>query len=106
MRTDTTFKAVTIVGFKDGQGGVKHLALGYHHHIKPRGDVVTTKNLSYQSFSSVSSNGSAELLRRRDPQTTDREVVGKDKHGRVTAMDPNAAFIDFLKLCAAADVFV
>ena len=106
MRTDTTFKAVAIVGFKDGQGGVKHLALGYDHHIKPRRDVVTSENLSYQSFSSVSLNGSAELFRRRDAQASDRAVVGQDEHGCVAPVNPGAALIDFLKLGAAADAFV
>src|SRR5437870_6952028 len=106
MRTDTAFKAVAIVGFKDGQAGVEHLALGYDDDIKPGRDVVPTENLSYQSFSSVSLNGSAELFRRRDAQTSDRTVVGQDEHGRVAPMNPGAAFIDFLKLGAAADAFM
>ena len=106
MRTDTTFNAVAIVGFKDGQGGVEHLALGYNHDIKPRRDVVSTENLSYQSLSSVSLNGSAKLFRRRDAQASDRAVVGQDEHGRVAPVNPGAAFIDFLKLGAAADAFM
>ena len=65
-----------------------------------------TKNLSNQSFSSVSLNGSAEFFRRRDAQTSDRPVVGQDEHGRKAPVDPYAAFIDFLKLGAAADVFM
>lgn len=106
MRTNTAFKAVTIVGFKGSQGGVEHFALGYDHDIKPRRDVITTENLSYQSFSSVSLNGSAELFRRRDAQASDLAVVGQDEHGRVAPVNPGAAFIDFLKLGAAADAFV
>jgi len=106
MGTNTAFKAVAIVGFKNGQCGVEHLALGDDDDIKPRRDVVTTENLSYQSFSSVPLNGSAELFRRRDAQTSDRAVVGQDEHGRVAPMNSGAAFIDFLKLGAAADTFV
>ena len=106
MGTNTAFKAAAIVSFKDGQCGVEHLALGYDHDIKPRRDVVTTENLSYQSFSSVPLNGSAELFRRRDAQTSDRAVVGQDEHRRVAPMNSGAAFIDFLKLGAAADAFV
>ena len=64
-----------------------------------------TKNLSNQSFSSISLNGSAEFFRRRDAQTSDRPVVGQDEHGREAPVDSYAAFIDFLKLGAAADVF-
>ena len=65
-----------------------------------------TENLSNQSFSSVSLNGSAELFRRRDAQTSDRAVVGQDEHGCEAPVDPDAAFIDFLKLGAAADAFM
>jgi hypothetical protein len=106
MRTDTAFKAVTIVGFKDGQRGVKHFALGDNDDIKPWRDVVTTKNLSYESFSSVSLNRTAELFGCRDAQPSHRAVVGKDKHRRVTAVYAGAALIDFLKLGTAADVFM
>ena len=106
MRTDTAFKAVAIIGFKDGQGGVEHLALGYDHDIKPRRDVVTTENLSYQSFRSVSLNGSAELFRRRDAQASYRALVGKDEHGGVAPVDPGAACVDILKLDAAPDTLV
>ena len=93
-RTDTAVKAVAIIGFKDGQGGVEQLALGHDDDVKPRRDVVATENLSYQSFSSVSLNGSAELFRRRDAQPSYRALVGKDEHGRVAPVDADAAFID------------
>jgi hypothetical protein len=106
MRTDTAFKAVAIIGFKDGQGGVEHLAFGYDHDIKPGRDVVTTENLSYQSFRSVPLNGSAELFRRRDAQTPRRTVVGQDEHGCVAPVNPCAPFIHFLKLGTAANVFM
>ena len=106
MRTDTAFKAVAIVGFKDGQCGFEHFTLGYDDDVKPRRYVITTENLSYQSFSSVSLNSPTELFRRRDAQTSDVAVVGQDEHGRVAPVNPGAAFIDFLKLGAAADAFV
>jgi hypothetical protein len=106
MRTDTAFKAVAIVGFKGGQCGFEHFTLGYDDDIKPRRYVITTENLSYQSFSSVSLNGSTELFRRRDAQTSDRALVGQDEHGRVAPVNSGAAFIDFLKLGAAADAFM
>jgi len=65
-----------------------------------------TKNLSNQSFSSVSLNGAAKFFRGRDAQTSDRPVVGQDEHGRKAPVDSYAALIDFLKLGAAADVFM
>src|SRR6185503_20007656 len=106
MRTETAFKAVAIVGFKDGQGGVEHPAFGYDHDIKPWRDVIVTKNLSNQSFSPVSLNRSAELLRRRDAQPSDRAIVGQYEHSRKAPVDPDAAFIDVLKLGAAANAFM
>ena len=66
MRTDTAFKAVAIVGFKDSQAGVEHLALRHDDDVKTRCDVVTTENLSYQSFSPVSDDGATELFGRRN----------------------------------------
>jgi hypothetical protein len=100
------FKAVKIVGLKDGQGGVEHLALGYDDDIKPWRDVVVTENLSYESFSSISSNGSAQLFRGRDAQPSDRAMIGQDEHGRVAAVDPGTALVDFLKLGATADALM
>ena len=106
MRTEAAFKAVAIVGFKDGQSGIEHLAPRYDDDVEPRRDVVTTENLSYQSLSPVSLNSSAELFRRRDAQAPHLAMVGQDEHGRVTPANPGAAFVDFLKLGAAADAFV
>ena len=85
---------------------MEHLALWDDHDIEPRRDVVVTKNLSNQSLSSVSLNGSAEFFRRRNAQASDRPVVGQDEHGRKAPVNSYAAFIDFLKLGAAADVFM
>ena len=106
MRTDTAFKAVAIVGSKDGQGGVEYFASGYDHDIKPWRDVIVTENLSNQSFSSIPLNRPAELFRRRNAQTSDRAVVGQDEHGRKPTVDSGAAVIDFLKLGAAPDAFM
>jgi hypothetical protein len=106
MRTNTAFKAVAIVGFKDGQGGVKHLALGDDDDVEAGRDIVATKHLSYESFSSVSLNRSAELFRCRDAQACNRAVVGENEHCRVPPVYARAAFIDFLELGAAADTFM
>ena len=65
-----------------------------------------TENLSNQSFSPISLNGSAELLRRRDAQPSDRAVVGQNEHGRKAPVNPHAPLIDGLKLGAAADAFM
>ena len=102
----TKVEGLTVIGFKDAQGGVEQLTLGDDDDVKARRDVVATENLSNQSFSPVSLNGSAELFRRRDAETSYRALVGEDEHCRVAPMDPGAAFIHFLKLGTAPDALV
>ncbi len=69
------------------------------------GDLVTTENLSNQSFSSISYNGSPELPGRRDAQPSDLERIGEDKDGAVATIDSDAPFVDLLELGAPADPF-
>ena len=97
---------MAIIGFKDGQRGVEHLALGDDDDIKSGRDVVMTENLSYQSFSPVSYNSSAELFRSCDAQTSNRALIGKDEYGREAPGNTCASLVDFLKLGAAPDTLV
>jgi hypothetical protein len=106
MRTDTAFKALAIVGFKDSQRRVEYFALGDDDDVEPCGDVVTTENLSYEPFRPVSLHGAAELFRGRDAQPTDRALIRQDEHRGEAAVHLGAAFVDFLELGAAADVFM
>jgi hypothetical protein len=106
MRTSTAFKAVAIVGFKDSQRGVKHLAPGHDNDIKPGCDLVTTKNLTYESFSAVPLNGTAELFRCGNAEASNGAMVRQNKDRRVSSLDTGAALIDFLKFGAPADVFM
>ena len=103
---ETALNGLAIISFKDGQGGVEQIAFGDDDDVEPRRDVVPTENLSNQSFSSVSLNRSAELFRSCDAQTSHRALVGKDEYSREPSVDTDAAFVDVLKLGAAADVFV
>ena len=68
-------------------------------------DLVTTENLSNQSFSSIPYDGSPELPGRRDAEPPHRERVGKNKDGRVPAMDSGAPLVDLLELGAPTDAF-
>jgi hypothetical protein len=105
-RAQTPVEGGAVIGFKDGQGDVEQLAFGDDDDVETRRDVVATENLSYQSFSPVSLNGSAELFRCRDAQTSYRALVGEDEDRRVAPMDAGAAFIDFLKLGTPPDALV
>lgn len=93
---------VSVIGFKGGQGSVEQLALWDDDDVEARGDVVTTENLSYQSFSSIPLHRAADSLRRRDTQTPRFLLVRQDEHGHVPAVRLRAAVVDPLELRAAA----
>ena len=102
----TALNGLAIVSFKDGQGGVEQLAPGDNYHVKPSRDLVATENLSYQSFSPVSYNSSAELFRSCDAQTSNRALIGKDEYRGEAPGNACAPLVDFLKLGAAPDTLV
>ena len=72
---ETTLEEGSVIGFKGGQAGVEQIAFGDDHDVEPIRDLVTTENLSNQSFSSISINGATEFPRRRNPQPSDPELV-------------------------------
>jgi hypothetical protein len=96
---------VSVIGFKRVQAGVEQIALRDDNDVEPWRDFVTTKNLSNQSFSSISSDGATELAGRRDAEPADAELVGEQKNRGVAAMDLEAAAVHLLKLCTAANPF-
>jgi len=51
---EASFNEVAVVGFKGAQAGVEKLPLGDDHDVESWGDLVSTKDLSNQSFSSIS----------------------------------------------------
>ena len=96
---------MSVIGFKRVQAGVEQIALRDDNDVEPWRDFVTTKNLSNQSFSSISSDGATELAGRRDAEPADAELVGEQKNRGVAAMDLEAAAVHLLKLCTAANPF-
>ena len=58
----------SIIGFKDSQAGVKQFPFWHDDDVVPRPYLVTTKNLSDESLSSISLDGIAEFLRGRDSE--------------------------------------
>ena len=94
----------SVIVFKGCQAGVEQFAFGDDDDVKAMGDLVTTENLSYQSFSTVSLHRSTELFRRRDSQAADAALVGQHEHRRVAAVHPHAALVNLLELRAAANV--
>jgi hypothetical protein len=99
-------KRVAIVGFKDGQGGVEQFTFGHDDDVEPRSDVITTKNLSNQSFSPIPLDRAAKFFGGRDAEAAHGALIGKHEDGRETPMNPRAVFVDRLKLGAAPDALV
>jgi hypothetical protein len=95
----------SVICFKDGQAGIKQLAFGYDHDIAALSDVVTAKNLSNQSFSSIAHDGAAELSCRRDTKPPDRTFVWQDEHGAVATVNPGPSLVHLLKFCSPANPF-
>lgn len=106
MRTEAAFQVLTVFGFKDGQTRVEELALGDDDNVEARCDFVTTKNLSYQSFSPISLDGATQLSCRRDSQASHSELVREDKQRGVTPVNADSASVYVLKVRAAADPLV
>jgi len=103
---ETTLEEGSIIGFKGGQGDVEQGAFRDDDNIEPIRDLVATKHLSNQSFSSISVNRATELPGRRNPQPSHPKVVWKDEQSGVTAAGPDAPGVDLLVFDAAANAFV
>jgi DNA-directed RNA polymerase beta subunit len=85
---ESTFKGGAIIGFKGYLGVLEELAARHDDDVEPCRDLVTSENLSYQPLSAISLNGSAQLLRCRNPQTARTLASGQDKHRAEAAMEP------------------
>jgi hypothetical protein len=102
---NTALDDVTVIGFKDAQAGVEQFALGNDHHVEPRRDLVTTENLSYQSFRAISLDRTTDLASGRDTQPAYPDHVRQHEHRDVPAVKPDAMVVDPLKLRPATDPF-
>ena len=103
---EASFEEGSVVSFNGAQAGVEQVSLWDDDDVEPGGDFVATKDLSNQSLSSISLNGSAELAGRCNPQPADPALVGQDEHRAVATMESDAAFVHLLVFSAAADSFV
>jgi hypothetical protein len=72
-----SFDEVSVISFKGTQAGVEKFTLGDDDDVEPRRDLVSTKNLSNQSFSSISLNRATDFLGRRDPEPSHTLLVGE-----------------------------
>jgi hypothetical protein len=93
----TTFQGLAVIGFKDTQAGIEQLAFGDDDDVVAIGDFVATKNLSYQSFSSVPLDGPSQFSGDRNPQTSNRQAVRQNEQCGIPAVDPRAELVNPLK---------
>jgi hypothetical protein len=101
---ESSFDEISVISFKDAQAGVEKFALRDDYDVEPWRDLVSTKNLSNQSFGSVSLDRAANFPGRRDPESSHAPLVGQEKNRAVAAVDANAPLVDLLELRTPADV--
>src|SRR4029079_11433582 len=94
----------SIIGFKDRQAGVKEFSFRHDNDVVAGPYLVTTKNLSDESFGSVSLDGIAEFLGRRDSKPGGIACAA-DQHERraESSVIADAPRVDLLKFRPAVD---
>src|ERR1700730_3751985 len=89
---------MSVIGFKGSQTGFEQLSSRHHDDIEAGCDLVTTKNLSYESFSAISPDSVTQLLGGRDPEAPDALVVRQDENRTISTVNPAALPVDLLKV--------
>jgi hypothetical protein len=92
-----------VIGFKGSQTGFKQFPSRHDDDIESRRNVASTKDLSYQSFSAISLDRPAQLLRSRDAEASHVQVVRQDEERAVLSPDAGSAAVEVLKLAPAAN---
>ena len=99
-------KVVTVVLFKGYEAGIEQIALRDNDHVEAWRDLVSTEDLSNESFSPVSLNSAPQLARGGDAEPSNRQRVREGENRAVAAMNPAATLVHQLKFGAAANSFV
>jgi hypothetical protein len=103
---ETSLEDGAVIGFNGAQAGVEQISLGNDDNVEPISDFVSTKNLSNQSFSSISLDSTAELACRRNPQPAGPTLIGQDKDRAVAAVESDTELVYLFVFGAPADAFV
>src|SRR5687767_11897644 len=75
-------------------------------NVRPIRGPISTENLSNQSFSEISFHSAADFSRRRNPETSHRQLGGKKKNRHVSRLNPHSSLVNTLKVSTSPDVFV
>jgi hypothetical protein len=103
---EAPFEDVEVIGFKNSQTSVEQFSLRDDDDVEPCGNLVSTEDLSYQSFSAISLDGATQFFRRRDSKPAKCERIGSDEDRAVTAVDARTLRVNQLILGAFADPFL
>jgi hypothetical protein len=101
-----SFEVVEVLGLNGSQAGVEQLALGDNDDVEPRRNLVTTENLSNESFGPVSLDCSTQALRGRDAQAADGQTIRQEEQRRKTSTNAEPLLVDTLELSPPADALV
>jgi hypothetical protein len=100
------FNESSVIGFKNCQAGVEETALGNDDDVESPRDLISTKNLSNQSFGAVSDHRAAKFPGRGDTESTRPlrgSCPGKDENRAVAAADFESALVNLLKIGSATN---
>jgi hypothetical protein len=100
------FDEGSVIGFKNNQARREQFALGHDDDIEAWRDVISTENLSNQTFSTIPGNRATKALRRGDAQTTNGKSIWLRKQRVVAAWDTAAMLVDVLEVGVSADPLV
>ena len=100
---ESTFERGAVIGFKNSQAGFEQPSPGHNNDIEPWRDLIMSKNLSYQPFSSISLNGAAEFLRGGYSQAPRFLMVGQEKDGAEAPTEADAILVHQLKIGPSPD---
>jgi hypothetical protein len=104
--TEAARQVLPVILFKVNQAGAEQLPPGYDNHIESRRDLVSTENLSNQSFGSIPIDRPAELARGGNTKPTDGPQVGQGEERTVATVDLAPTFVNKLEVGPPADALV
>ena len=99
----SAFQSGAVIRFECDQRGSEQLATRHHDDVESCRKFSAPENLSYQSFSPISLDRAAQLLRRGNPQPTRRLVVRKNEQRAESTANPGAPLVDALKFRVTPD---
>ena len=103
---EAPFESVAEFSFKGAQAGVEQLALRDDDNVEAWRNLVSTENLSNQSFSSISLDRAPQFLGGRDAEPAEVSIAGKDKYREVTPAYAGATIVNLLEISATTNVLV